>query len=335
MSRQKRIPTPAWDRDSGLGGGMSASRMQLYAIGLVILLVVAAIGVIGWGFLSDYIEDQQRPGSTALALADKKYSVEDFTERSRMYSTQIGSTNYSFVIPTVISQLEQEAILLKFAGEEGVTVTDDEVKEEIATLLGITKDDPNFDARLQEQLATIKLSEEEYRDIARANALRANMVEKFKTELPATIESVSYRQIVVADQVTADDLKSQIEGGADFAEVAAANSTDTATKDKGGEVGWVPLGYLGEDVDGLLFSLEKDQIITYATSSGVAIYQVTDTDDARAIDEDKKDTLANNSYNDWLTAKEDSLDVTNDMDLASPDIKKIEYVIKNAGLTAQ
>ena len=53
-----------------------------------------------------------------------------------------------------------------------------------------------------------------------------------------------YRQIQVADQATADDLKAQIDGGADFAALAAANSTDTATKDSGRRRGlgaaWLP-----------------------------------------------------------------------------------------------
>lgn len=335
MSRQKRIPTPAWEHDHGLAGGLSANRLQMYAIGLVVLLVVGAIGLIGFGFLKDYIDDQNRPGSTALKVDDRSYTVRDFTERARMYAAQIGSTNYQFIIPTVSGQLQEEAVVLEYAGEKGVEATDDEVKTEIANLLGITVDDPNFDTRLQEELATTSLSEEEYRDLARGQALRANLIEKFKEELPATLESVRYRQIVVADQATADDLKSQIDDGADFATLATANSTDTTTKDKGGDVGWAPKGYLSESLDSLLFSLQVNQVITYPGSNNVTVYQITETDDARPIDDDKKEPLANRAYSEWLSSKKESAKISDDMDFTNGDVDKIKYVIDHAALTAQ
>ncbi|MEK9196142.1 MAG: hypothetical protein AAB914_02120, partial [Patescibacteria group bacterium] len=88
MSRQRKIPTPAWHRDSGLSGGLSSGRAKLYGMIGIILLVVAGVGVIAFGYLSDYINDQNRPGSVAIKVDDRKYTVSDYTERARMYSEQ-------------------------------------------------------------------------------------------------------------------------------------------------------------------------------------------------------------------------------------------------------
>jgi hypothetical protein len=71
-------------------------------------LVIGALGLIGWGFLSDYIEDQQRPGSTAIKVNDREYTVEDFTTRAQNYSEEIGSTVYSFILPTIAQELIEE-----------------------------------------------------------------------------------------------------------------------------------------------------------------------------------------------------------------------------------
>jgi foldase protein PrsA len=335
MSRQRRIPTPSWEKDRGITRGISGSRLQMLAALGAAALVLAAVAAIGFGFLSNYLEDRDRPNSTALKIGDTEFTVRDFTNRAKIYVAQIGGTsNYQFIIPTVASQLAEQAINIKFADEKSVSVTDDEVKTQIATLLGIEGTDPNFDQRLQEELTKTGLSDEQYRDLARGNVLRTKLNDQFSTELPATIDSVHYRQIVVADQAKADDIKVQIEAGGDFAALALASSTDTTTKDKGGDLGWAPKGFLNASLDDLLFSLDVNQVVTFAGRSSVTIYQVTEKDPAHAIDEEKKGTLANQNYQKWLTEKKDSLTIVDEMDFTTGDVEKIRYVIANAELTA-
>ena len=330
MSRQRRIPTPTWH-----SGDVGGSRFQLYAMLAVGALALAAVIVVGVAFLADYLEDRGRPGSLAMQVGDMEYSVSDYTERARIYTQTGGNTNYQVVLSTVSQQVTRDFILLQFQDELGISASEDEVKEQIATLLGITAEDANFDQRLQEQLASIDLTEEQYRDIARAAVLNDKAIEHFESELPETVESVHYRQIRVDDQTTADELKQEIEAGADFATVAAENSTDTATAGEGGDAGWAPRGYLQEALENVLFSLEIDDLITYPTGSGVVIYQLTEKDEARAIDDDKKGSLAAGDYNEWLEEKQDEVEFKNEMDLVDGNVDKIRYVIDHAELTVQ
>ncbi|MRR12279.1 foldase, partial [bacterium] len=46
--------------------------------------------------------------------------------------------------------------------------------------------------------------------------------------------------ILVADEATAAGLKEQLDNGADFAELATANSTDPGSASQGGSLGWSP-----------------------------------------------------------------------------------------------
>ncbi len=334
MSRQKRIPTPSWQQDSPTH--LTSNRMKFYGLIGVVVLVIAAFGVIGFGFLSDYLSDRNRPTSTAIQVDDYRYNVRDFTKRAKIYIEQIGGTaSASIIIPTVSQQIIEEALLTRFASEKEVSATDEEIKGQIATLLGITADDANFDARFQEELASSGLSEEQYRTMATSSVLQTKLIDKFEEELPATVESVHYRSIQVADQTTADDLKAQIDGGADFAELAKEFSLDTSTKEAGGDAGWIPKGVANEQLETLLFSLTVDEVVTYPTQAGVTLYQVTESDDARPIDDDKKTTLATADFNEWLSTKLEAADITNDMDTATGDGDKLKYVIEHAGLTIQ
>jgi peptidyl-prolyl cis-trans isomerase C len=49
---------------------------------------------------------------------------------------------------------------------------------------------------------------------------------------------VSARHILVKEESLANDLKAQLDAGADFAALATANSTDTGSAVKGGDLGW-------------------------------------------------------------------------------------------------
>jgi hypothetical protein len=336
MSKQRKIPTPAWDRHGGAPGGISASRGRYYAMLGVIGLVVVAIGVIGVGFVLDWVEDQQRPGSTAVKVGERTYTVRDMTARARLLAGETGSTQASAIIPTVTAAAIDEAILLQYASEMKVEATDPEIKEEIAKMMGIKADDPNFDSLYQQELDTVDLSEEEYRNYARGRVLDAKMTKKFEEEVPAETESIPYASIQVTDQQTADQIMEQLDAGGDFAALAKEFSTDTTTKDKGGDKGWLPRGGLTEAQEDVLFSLKKGETAMYPAPAGgvIFIYKALGNPASHAVSDEWKPTLAASAYSDWKKEKQDSLTVVDELSFTDGDGDKIKYVIDNADLTS-
>ena len=71
-------------------------------------------------------------------------------------------------------------------------------------------------------------------------ALQKAYDDRFKDAAPATEYNAAH--ILVADEAKANELKSQLDGGADFAELAKANSTDAGSGANGGDLGWFGLG---------------------------------------------------------------------------------------------
>jgi len=73
-------------------------------------------------------------------------------------------------------------------------------------------------------------------------ALQAAYDARFKDAVPQTEFNAAH--ILVATQEEADKLKADLAAGADFAELAKANSTDTGSGAAGGDLGWFGLGMM-------------------------------------------------------------------------------------------
>lgn len=73
-------------------------------------------------------------------------------------------------------------------------------------------------------------------------ALQAAYDARFKDAAPQTEYSAAH--ILVATQEEADAIKAELAGGADFAEIAKAKSTDTGSGANGGDLGWFGLGMM-------------------------------------------------------------------------------------------
>ena len=98
-------------------------------------------------------------------------------------------------------------------------------------------------------------------------------------------------------------------------------------------MGWAPEGYLAASQDSLLFGLDLNQVVVFPSGSSFYVYQVTEKED-RAIDEEKKPTLAQTAYREWLDGKKEAEDIKDEMNLTDGDVDKIRYVIDHAGLTS-
>ncbi len=333
--RRTKSPAPTWEHEhTGITRKLEANRWQLWATAVIVLLVAASLGVIGYAFLSDYIEDQQRPGSLGLRVAERELTVEDYTNRAVMRVEQVGTNSAAVIIPLLNQELLEEMLLLQFADEKSVNATDDEIHEDIATTLGISADDLDFDIRLQEELARNGLTEEEYRDISRAATLRVKVTAGFQAEIPERLPSVDYREIQLLDMETAEGFVTQLNEGADFGTLAAENSINQTSGPNGGERGWVAEGVLDEDTEAVLFALEPGEITTFlSANNSVFVYEVTQKSVGREVSVTDSVRLGGLAYGAWLSEKALEVEIENEMDTQFGDGDKIGYVIDHAFLT--
>lgn len=89
-------------------------------------------------------------------------------------------------------------------------------------------------------------------------ALQAAYDEKYATAPDSTEYSAAH--ILVADEAAAKDIKAQIDGGADFAEIAKTNSTDTGSSVNGGDLGWFGPGMMVKPFEDAVVALKPGEV---------------------------------------------------------------------------
>jgi hypothetical protein len=89
------------------------------------------------------------------------------------------------------------------------------------------------------------------------------------------VPTVHARVIVVAQQNQANDLLTQLQHGADFAQLAKKDSQDPQTAQAGGEVGTVYIGQFGSQFDAQVFAKTPGKYIVFPINGEYALFEIT------------------------------------------------------------
>lgn len=138
-------------------------------------------------------------------------------------------------------------------------------------------------------------------------ALQAAYDARFKDAVAQTEYNAAH--ILVETQEAADKLKADLAGGADFAELAKANSTDTGSGANGGDLGWFGLGMMVKPFEDAVVAAKVGEVTgPVQTDFGWHLILVKETRVAEKPTLDQlREELASEIENAAITAKIDEL----------------------------
>lgn len=150
-------------------------------------------------------------------------------------------------------------------------------------------------------------SEQAFRSALRRAAEAAWMRDKIVTSISGTAEQVHVQQILLYNQDTAQSFLLQLNGGADFDDLALR--ADPLTR---GDLGWVPRGYLlNAQIEEAAFGLEIGQYSeVISTEVGFHIVKVLARDPARPLSPDAYLALQERTLKRWVEEQKQFADVT-------------------------
>lgn len=184
---------------------------------------------------------------------------------------------------------------------------------------GFTLDEATLQARVDalaaqiggaEALATWQTdhgySDQDFRSALKRGAEAAWMRDKIIAAVPSTAEQVHVQQILLYNQDKAQSFLTQLNGGADFDELAL--SADPLTR---GDLGWVPRGYLlDQRIEDAAFSLSvggHSDVIT--TDVGFHIVRILERDPARPLSPDAYLALQELTLKKWVEEQREQADI--------------------------
>jgi parvulin-like peptidyl-prolyl isomerase len=140
-------------------------------------------------------------------------------------------------------------------------------------------------------------SDQAFRSALKRSAEAAWMRDKIITSISSTAEQVHVQQILLYNRETAQNFLLQLNGGADFDELALR--ADPLTR---GDLGWVPRGYLLDpQIEEAAFSLEVGQYSgVIETGVGFHIVKVLERDPNRPLSPDAYLALQERTLRRWV-----------------------------------
>jgi parvulin-like peptidyl-prolyl isomerase len=330
--RQRPLPIPPrprrrpWSREF---------RLQVLAIAAFGLFLVIIGGIIGYAFFQDYYEEHvQRPHSKALQVGETTFDLDYFARRLKLTVTQYGlqqqSEQASLVISLVADALRREELLRQRAPVDlGVSVTPAEIELEISDRLGLSQSDPEeFASAYEQELKSSDLSDEEYRRMVEAELLTSKVERVFSLSVPETVEQVRLRQILVGTEDEALEVLERLDAGEDFGDLARELSLDEATKEDGGERGWVTQDELDLSYAVKVFELEVGTFSQPIPGpGGYFIFEVEEKEAEREVTDDQRTSLTSSYYSRWLDEQGTLVPST---EYISNDIDKLQWAAERA-----
>lgn len=197
----------------------------------------------------------------------------------------------------VLDQVIERVVLHRLASKEGVSIDAKNVETETIALQARVQESGQF-ADWAAFLKTNGLTEESVRSLIADNLLSGVMSKRHAG--PTSVEQVHASHILVETKETGQEVLDKLAKGEAFADLAAQYSTDTGSKDQGGDLGWFPRGAMVPEFDLVAFSLEPGKVSQLVqTEFGYHIILVQEKA-VRELDPALQDQIQQKQFETWL-----------------------------------
>ena len=184
---------------------------------------------------------------------------------------------------------------------------------------GSLEEDPEAEAArfataLADWLRHIDLPKDEYDLVVSAGILGDRLRDQFRAEIGEATDQVRVSRIRLADRGGAEDVRTLLLEGADFAELAAERSAEAEYAEQGGDLGWLPLDSLSEIAQAALGGLEAGSISEVVeTELFFDVYLVAEREQARPLDPRQIEALVARRWDEWILAQRAMVAVERDL----------------------
>lgn len=213
------------------------------------------------------------PPPSAAVVNGEYITITEFQAELERYKAAQTALGFSFTDEdankAVLEDMIAQVLLSQAAREESFEVTDADLQSRIDALVGQLG---SADALSQWQSAH-GYDDASFRLALKRSVEAAWMRDKIIAAVPTSTEQIHLRQILTYNEADAQSALTELNAGTDFNELAARYDPVT-----GGELGWVPQGYLLDPkADEAVFALQTGEVSgIVATEAGFHIFKAVE-----------------------------------------------------------
>ena len=278
---------------------------------------VTPAGLTPSGSTATAIPPTPTPPAPLAALVNGQYIfLADFEQRVSQYeqalleqgldaTTDDGELKLAAMRQEVLDSLINYALIEQQAADLGVAITDQEVETQLAADIQAGGGQTAFD----EWLAATGQKRDDYKTSLHEAMLWQRVMDAVSAQVPATAEQVHIRHIVLDTREAADRIQAQLQAGTDFAQVARQASLDVATKDNGGDLGWIPRG-LDPELEEVAFALAPGEVAgPIEFGQGFRFVQLIEREANRPVAPEMQLDLKRATFDRWLDEQRAAADI--------------------------
>jgi hypothetical protein len=185
--------------------------------GITIIVVIVLLIFMGW-LTGEYLPLKE----TVISVGDNyQYNLGYYIDTIEFYARGTGSGDIMSLANTVISQIENNAVIFIGASQLGITVDEDEVKEDLKTY-------------------EIKVNDASI-DLLKAEILREKIKEEhFAEQVPVSDNQVNFNAMLLESEDQVAEVTEMLQVSDNFSALAEEYSAYSITKTYKGEFGWHP-----------------------------------------------------------------------------------------------
>lgn len=267
----------------------------------LIVVVIACVGIVAWGWLNDNVIVPSQPVATVNGVNVRKDTYQHMASFvSEQLNSQIATlqnqlaalgttsknatlrsliqqqlstltTQQSTVSSDTLTRLEEVVVLQQGAKKMGLVPTAAQLTSEKNTFIKQMGGTTLY----QQILQATKLTSDEFMQWVIAPATIQPLVQnQLNKGIPMYVKQVDARHILVATKTLATSLATQIKHGANFATLAKKYSTDTGSAKNGGDLGFFGPGQMVAPFENAAFSMKVGEVRVVQTQYGWHVIQV-------------------------------------------------------------
>jgi hypothetical protein len=268
----------------------SERRNTILLVGGIIAVVAVALLLAGYGYYNDKIAPNRE---TVLRVGDRSWSVDDLERRTEHQIVRNGldRSDPNKAIEDTLKQMRDEELVRRAGEASGFKLTEADVLQGFRDRYGLQSEATRdlIAISLRNELRSSPLSLDELTDVVKAQIIEKRMNDKVKSALPATTPHVNLGLIQLGTQSQALQLRQTIFEEKESFAVVAARESKHPSKDKAGDLGWVPREALPKEVADVAFG--RDDLFlsdVIENEAGFFIIAVRGHEDRELTDENKE-----------------------------------------------